>query len=652
MATRYSSQTFEVYEHPVWPIDSRPAYSDTDASSVLDEKVLDPTTPAELSTSSDGRSLSHVKSEEEYSMTDSMWHTRPHGLMASQMRHNSHPSVPLINTNQPYMQSYAATYPQTWPLSADSGTSTPTPIYQQMPYGFGPSPTMPYQGGPVTFPHVQHPHDPTSATSMSPQSSQGGWASGTSSDTTEPRNRTARSPSYRPHSPMSIMRPDGIRKKNARFEIPKERNLQNIDSMILASKDEAEKKELKQQKRLLRNRQAALDSRQRKKTHTEKLELEKKNFTQQKQELEDALENAHQNYLADRELWNRRQQQYDHYIQNLEYERDEAIRTKTLETAELRRMNNVLKDHIRELERQNPARHYSNHVDVNMGAGAENNFGPDFSSFDNLGIEDVDSWDDEFSLINHPDDLKTEDNHGSPGEPMPQQALTPRPPVAQSNSTSTAMIKAVDSSSKSDSSFWNTFYMCLLFGAFVATNSTSTTNPSTASSSTTTTPARLANPIPSLSEDYRAEAGNVLKAVLASGPNSLLTIHQDLAPPISSLDTLHTTLTTPSSTQSVQQAFTLSAASYNHMTNPDPATYLDHDMADLDDSTHIKPTRLASAFAQLQSQREASGVERILRGGNGNGIGNVQERSLLWERVPEKVLRDFHEMVRSVQGEI
>jgi len=74
---------------------------------------------------------------------------------------------------------------------------------------------------------------------------------------------------------MSIMRPDGIRKKNARFEIPKERNLQNIDSMILASKDEAEKKELKQQKRLLRNRQAALDSRQRKKTHTEKLELEK-----------------------------------------------------------------------------------------------------------------------------------------------------------------------------------------------------------------------------------------------------------------------------------------------------------------------------------------------------------------------------------------
>lgn len=56
---------------------------------------------------------------------------------------------------------------------------------------------------------------------------------------------------------MSIMRPDGIRKKNARFEIPQGRNLHNIDSLILATTDESEKKELKQQKRLLRNRQAA-----------------------------------------------------------------------------------------------------------------------------------------------------------------------------------------------------------------------------------------------------------------------------------------------------------------------------------------------------------------------------------------------------------
>jgi len=55
-------------------------------------------------------------------------------------------------------------------------------------------------------------------------------------------------------------RGDGIRKKNARFDIPAERNLNNIDQLIAQSTDEQEIKELKQQKRLLRNRQAAYAS--------------------------------------------------------------------------------------------------------------------------------------------------------------------------------------------------------------------------------------------------------------------------------------------------------------------------------------------------------------------------------------------------------
>ena len=63
------------------------------------------------------------------------------------------------------------------------------------------------------------------------------------------------SPSARSHN--ELRRGDGIRKKNARFEIPAERNLSNIDQLIASSTDEQEVKELKQQKRLLRNRQAA-----------------------------------------------------------------------------------------------------------------------------------------------------------------------------------------------------------------------------------------------------------------------------------------------------------------------------------------------------------------------------------------------------------
>jgi hypothetical protein len=64
----------------------------------------------------------------------------------------------------------------------------------------------------------------------------------------------------RPNTPprsFSPRRDGGIRKKNARFDIPAERNLLNIDNLIQSCTNEDDLKELKQQKRLLRNRQAA-----------------------------------------------------------------------------------------------------------------------------------------------------------------------------------------------------------------------------------------------------------------------------------------------------------------------------------------------------------------------------------------------------------
>lgn len=92
------------------------------------------------------------------------------------------------------------------------------------------------------------------AVAMSPQSSQS-WMPA-STDMPEASSRPTKSPSYRHSSPLSVRR-DGIRKKNARFEIPAERTLGNIESLIQNCKDDEEVKELKQQKRLLRNRQAA-----------------------------------------------------------------------------------------------------------------------------------------------------------------------------------------------------------------------------------------------------------------------------------------------------------------------------------------------------------------------------------------------------------
>lgn len=64
-------------------------------------------------------------------------------------------------------------------------------------------------------------------------------------------------PDSPPRTVIDLQRRDGIRKKNGRIEIPHERNIQTIDDLIEKTTDDEMLKELKQQKRLLRNREAA-----------------------------------------------------------------------------------------------------------------------------------------------------------------------------------------------------------------------------------------------------------------------------------------------------------------------------------------------------------------------------------------------------------
>jgi hypothetical protein len=323
------------------------------------------------------------------------------------------------------------------------------------------------------------------------------------------------------------------------------------------------------------------------------------------------------------------QQQFDHYIRQMEFERDEAIRSKTLETAELRKMNNILKGHIRDFERQQALSLHNN---------PSSDFSNDFSSFNSLGIDDG-SWDDDFSLIGN-NDLHM-DHTEPPAQPQPAPYAAPKP-----------------TDSKNDMPFsWNAFYMCLLFGAFIASTSNSST-----------TSASLQASIPPLSDEYRAESANVLKAVLASPPESSHTLfpsshgrrlggagapatisgaemarmssHPSHAHATTNLDALHHTLTTPSRHQQETAAFSLSAASYNHLTNPeDPDPFLSNPVSS-DEFLDAKPSRLQAAYASMQEARQD--MDRVIG-------GNLHERSLLWERVPEKVLRDFRRMVEQAE---
>lgn len=93
------------------------------------------------------------------------------------------------------------------------------------------------------------------ASAASPQ-----WST-SSSDAVEkiPRSGHVQSPTFN-HNPPHLRR-DGVRKKNARFDIPDGHNVHTIDLLIAAADPTNEEKirTLKQEKRLLRNRQAAYD---------------------------------------------------------------------------------------------------------------------------------------------------------------------------------------------------------------------------------------------------------------------------------------------------------------------------------------------------------------------------------------------------------
>lgn len=163
--------------------------------------------------------------------------------------------------------------------SWESNSCTPTPAYNDFRPDFDHSSSTAYltgatgpvgvtSAGPSAFElhgghearplHVFPPTATSTDNASFPTSPLEGWTSPTIHDPMDPRTGPKRA---RPGSPVGahspLLRRDGIRKKNARFEIPAERNLLNIDQLIAQSSDDQEIKELKQQKRLLRNRQAA-----------------------------------------------------------------------------------------------------------------------------------------------------------------------------------------------------------------------------------------------------------------------------------------------------------------------------------------------------------------------------------------------------------
>ncbi|ORY66292.1 bZIP transcription factor [Pseudomassariella vexata] len=395
------------------------------------------------------------------------------------------------------------------------------------------------------------------------------------------------SPTIRSHN--ELRRGDGIRKKNARFDIPAERNLSNIDHLIAQSTDEQEIKELKQQKRLLRNRQAALDSRQRKKMHTERLEDEKKHYTVVISGMEEEIADLN---LKLEQMF-REKEFYQNQVENLRMEKEDLIANHTIETGELRKKVSVLTDHVQRLESAPMANN--------------NGFSNSFNEMEGMTMDAP--W----------------DNMGFMGDFQMEQDDKQEVQIVPTKKQEVNLPSEVDKPSTQG----GLLFMLFLVGAFVLSNR----SPSTPS-------------IPRVSEDVREASATLLENIFKdagvaqnpenvmgpaapqpSGANwasaSSVNMH-GVAP--SMLGHLSDSLTQPTQEQSNEQLFSLTAAQYNGVNSQE---FLQN-----------PPTRSTS-----QGRRNLADALASMRNNDKQSAAEVYTRSLLWDQIPGDVVRNFAKMV-------
>ena len=254
--------------------DVKPAAAFLDDSDPLDDGLVDSSL---MSPDSANRRDSFATNPPVFSP---QWEEFPCPTAERPHEHSTNPFFP--QSNNPFARLDPAHYgqnPPTWEPVYEQESEVCTPTAAQ-PFGSFPSEFesgqtsfMPQASGTNPFGPVSSMNDNVRPSSVFPQSNQSvptprPMSPHTNSEwmqmAEQERMNRPMSKRMRPNTPTRSYSPfprrDGIRKKNARFEIPPERSLNNIDLLIAQCSNEDELKELKQQKRLLRNRQAAYDS--------------------------------------------------------------------------------------------------------------------------------------------------------------------------------------------------------------------------------------------------------------------------------------------------------------------------------------------------------------------------------------------------------
>lgn len=261
----------------------RTAYLEEDDPAVLDPSVLDTTdimhTPDNNITF---RKDSFANSNGVLSPADSQtaWDHQQYTASAAA----GAPNNPFHQDGQLYIRQpqnqppapFAQQHPQPWGFDHGSGNCTPTtqgidfmpppapfdamPHYihgrQDSAHGSFSHAPPPHFNGQQQHPEANFVPAPQVQTPMSPHSHQDWMAMAQQDMENRPSSKRMR-PASPQRTMVDVQRRDGIRKKNGRIDIPQERNIATIDELIERTTDEDTLKELKQQKRLLRNREAA-----------------------------------------------------------------------------------------------------------------------------------------------------------------------------------------------------------------------------------------------------------------------------------------------------------------------------------------------------------------------------------------------------------
>lgn len=347
-------------------------------------------------------------------------------------------------------------------------------------------------------------------------------------------------------------------------------------------------------------------------------------------------------------------------IEMLQWEKEELVRSHTLETGELRKKVSVLTEKLEAAA-------------MSAGPGSPPCFTDLASDMNNFTMSPTDLdpfvWVDGFSKdsesvparlqqIPHPHQQPPTTLVVSPGRRDHAPASTAGSDRDQHKPVASGLL-----------------LMLLLCGAFVASKS-----------STTGAPA-----LPRMPDDVRAASATVLDSIFEdagvapSGAHAARRPHQsgrfDPGEPASSgwpratlsgaefaslsgaaaggarssLDALHAQLVAPSSEQRAEQLFGMSASQYRSLTSAEPTGRGCYggggDDAD-DGETELLPSSPKSAPATSRRRNLAEALAAMRDGARGSGetAAEVYTRSLLWERIPSEVVREFKRMVEESEA--